>query len=563
MQIHAPSRRRRRPALMVRSLQRASTLLPMTALRCDHPVWQPRRTAGPSGRYHQRWPGVESVGVSCRRSRGRLLKTESLTRSWAAAEISVLKILRRSIDATVLDGYFSPTERSIGSHSKGESMETQTRVHNARYECAEAETITALQVKKLRELLRFVHATNDFYRDLWDGAGVDVERIDSLNALAAMVPMVSKADFVDDQLAHPPFGKRLARSLALGERLEIYTTSGTSGQGVEVHAQTERELEQMVEMYRYMFCWAGLSPGDVAVLTLPMTMLGGGRIEWQGAVGSQITVLPAGNIDAPAKLALLDRFQPKALYGSTSYFGHLLAISPTSPPCPSIEVLLTGLEGVGFSYLEQLQRGWNAVIADRFGCTQVRADFMFTCEHGIGTADRPGLLHNLDPFVITEVIDPETGLHVADGEFGELVVTSLYHFDNPVVRCRLRDGGIWHPGAYCSCGRPFGGVEVASVTRTDDVKKIKGINVFPQAVDDLVFSFPEVDEYRVILTSSASSADVATVRVMPKIAGSEDLSDRLAVALRDRIGIHFAVELVTEIERSEYKVRRWQDDRIR
>ena len=74
------------------------------------------------------------------------------------------------------------------------------------------------------------------------------------------------------------------------------------------------------------------------MLTLPLTMLGGGRIEWQGAVGSGITVLPAGNIDAPAKLALLDRFQPKALYGSTSYFGHLLAIAERTPPCPSVEV---------------------------------------------------------------------------------------------------------------------------------------------------------------------------------------------------------------------------------
>lgn len=441
-------------------------------------------------------------------------------------------------------------------------MEAGTRVHDARYESAEPGAIRALQVKRLRELLRFVHATNGFYRAHWDAAGVDIERIDSLEALAALVPMVSKSDFVDDQLAHPPYGKRLERAIGLGERLEIYTTSGTSGQGVEIHAQTARELEAMVEMYRYMFRWAGLDPGDVAVLTLPLTMLGGGRIEWQGAVGSGITVLPAGNIDARAKLALLDRFQPRALYGSTSYFGHLLAVAERTPPCASVEVLLTGLEGVGFSYLELLQQGWDAVIADRFGCTQVRADFMFTCEHGIGTAERPGLLHNLDPFIITEVLDVETGLHVADGEFGELVVTSLYHLDNPVVRCRLRDGGIWHPGSYCSCSRPFGGVEVASVTRTDDVKKIKGINVFPQAVDDLVFSFAQVDEYRVVLTSSTNMADIATVRVMLK-EEADGLAERIGGALRDRIGIQFAVEVVDDIERSEYKVRRWQDERVR
>jgi phenylacetate-CoA ligase len=436
------------------------------------------------------------------------------------------------------------------------------RIHDARYELADADAVRALQVRRLREILRYVHATNDFYRSKWDAAGLDVERVDSLEALEALVPMVEKRDFVEDQLAHPPYGRRLARSTSLGERLEIYTTSGTSGQGVEIHANSTRELEGMVEVYRYLFRWAGLEPGDVALMTLPFTMLGGGRIEWQGAVGYGLTVLPAGNVDAQAKLALLDRFRPRALYGSTSYFGHLLAVADRKPPAPSLDVLLTGLEGVGFSYLEQLASGFEAAVADRFGCTQFRGDFMFTCEHGIGTSSRPGLLHNIDPYVITEVVDPETGRHVADGEFGELVITTLYAFDNPVVRCRLRDGGVWHPGAYCTCGRPFGGVEVASITRTDDVMKVKGINIFPQAVDDLIFSFPAVSEYRVVLTSDAGMADVASVQLMAD--GPPDgLAGEVAAALHRRIGIHFAVDLVPELERSEYKARRWRDERVR
>ena len=153
---------------------------------------------------------------------------------------------------------------------------------------------------------------------------------------------------------------------------------------------------------------------------------------------------------------------------------------------------------------------------------------------------------------------------MADGEFGELVVTSLYHLDNPVVRCRLRDGGVWHPGSYCSCGRPFGGVEVASVTRTDDVKKIKGINVFPQAVDDLVFSFAEVDEYRVVLTSSASMADVATVRLMLKAAPADGLAERdRRRPARSGSASSSRSRSSTSIERSEYKVRRWHDERVR
>ncbi len=442
-------------------------------------------------------------------------------------------------------------------------MGEERRIHDARYEQADPSAIRALQERRVLDMARFAYATNAFYRERWDAAGVDLDRITSLEAFSAAVPMVEKKDFVEDQLAHPPFGRRLERAFGLGERLEVYTTSGTSGQGVELHAQTERELDAMVAMYRYMFRWAGLNPGDVTLMTLPITMLGGGRIEWQGAVGYGLTVLPAGNVDVKAKLALVERFRPRALYGSTSYFGHMLAVAEDAVPRSSIDVLLTGLEGAGFSYLEQLAHGWDAFVGDRFGCTQLRSDFMFTCEHGVGSAARPGLLHNIDPYILLEMVDPETGRAVGDGEFGEMVVTSLYHWDNPVIRCRLRDGGIWHPGAYCGCGRPFGGIEVASISRTDDVKKVKGINIYPQAVDDVVFSFAEVDEYQVVLTSNDHLADVATVQVMAKGAGRAGLAEELGHRLHQRIGIHFGVELVAELPRSEYKARRWRDDRVR
>src|SRR5262249_56631137 len=99
------------------------------------------------------------------------------------------------------------------------------------------------------------------------------------------VPPVAKQAFAADRLAHPPFGRRLERAFTLGERLEIYTTSGTSGQGVEVHVQTGRELAGMVEMYRYLFRWAGLEAGDPTPQTLPVTMLGGGPSEWEGGDG--------------------------------------------------------------------------------------------------------------------------------------------------------------------------------------------------------------------------------------------------------------------------------------
>lgn len=439
------------------------------------------------------------------------------------------------------------------------------RIFDPSVELIDREAVESIQLTKLLEMLRHIWSTNDFYRSKWQEAGVKLDAIKSFADFAAAIPLVEKGDFVADQKAYPPFGSRLAHPLSLKQRLDLYTTSGTSGQGVEIHAQTERELRVMEHIYGFYFHWAGMTPGDRTFLTLPITMLGGGRIEYQGAIAHGLTVMPAGNYDARQKLDLIERFRPRALYGSTSYFGHLAALS-ANPKDAGIEVLLTGLEGVGFSFLKRLEEQWGARAADRFGCTQMRGDFMFTAEEGVGE-DRAGVLLNLDPFVYLEMLDTTTGLPVQDGEFGELVVTSLYHFDNPVVRNRLRDGAIFRRPRKGSSFRAFSGIEVASVARTDDVKKVKGINLYPQAVDDLMFTIPEVDEYQVVLRSAADMSDIARIDIMPKssvsLEGRDDFVKRIGVLLREKMGISFAVEIVSEVQRSEYKARRWRDERIR
>ena len=349
---------------------------------------------------------------------------------------------------------------------------TASRIHDKSIELADPGEIQALQTARLVDVVRHTQATNEFYRDLWREQTSTSSASTRSRRCAALVPMVAKSRFVDDQ--HRPSALRQAPGarIGLGERLEIYTTSGTSGQGVEIHAQTERELDAMVEMYRYMFRWAGLEPGR----------RGGADAAAHDARRRPHRV--AGRASARAHRAARRQHRRASEAGAARALPAEGAVRLDVVLRPSardrrasrrarrVEVLLTGLEGVGFSYLEQLQPGWDAVIADRFGCTQVRADFMFTCEHGIGTRRPPRPAAQPRPVRHPEVIDVETGLHVADGEFGELVVTSLYHLDNPVIRCRLRDGGVWHPARYCSCGRPLrrrrGGLGHAHRRRQED-----------------------------------------------------------------------------------------------
>jgi phenylacetate-CoA ligase len=440
------------------------------------------------------------------------------------------------------------------------------RIQDARYEHSDPTSIRSLQFQKVQHLLRHAWATNDFYRPRLEAAGVDLEKIRSLDEFAARVPTVSKADFVADQAQDPPFGRRHAS--ARQRRLPIYwsTTSGTSGQGVEVHGQTADEMAITCAVYAYGFRWAGLEMGDQLFLAMPITMLSGGRCEYHGAIAYGLSVSAIGNYDASRKMELMQRFQPDAVIANTSYLGRLgMLLAGTTRP--QLRCLISGGEGSGLAWLRRLVETWAAPVFDRYGSTQTGNDHMFVCDAGIGTESRPGMLHNIDPFVLVEVVDPASGKHVTDGEAGELIITSLYHLDTPLIRCRIGDRAVFHEAAYCNCGRPFTGVEVASISRVDDLKKIKGVNVWPQAVDDVLFATPEVEEYQVVLGSAKDGADTAILRAMlkesaPNLAAAS-VRDRLADQLHRRIGIHFTVEILPhgKLEIDQWKARRWRDTR--
>ncbi len=445
----------------------------------------------------------------------------------------------------------------------------EPRIEDARYERADRATIRAHQLDRLKALIASARAANPFYRDHWRAARVDPDAIDSLEAFTARVPAIRKRDLIADQDASPPFGRRAAPALAKRAPMMVFTTSGTTGQGVEVHVQTQAERERTVAVSNYLYRWAGLERGDSIFLCFPVTLLGGGRIELVGLEAYGLTVYPVGNYDVARKLELLERFRPDAIQATTSYLGHLAAVSGKSPPADGLKAVFGGGEGGGFAWFERLQAAWRAPVFNQFGATQTRVDHMYPCERGLGTRDRPGMLHNIDPYFLVEVIDADTGRHVRDGEPGEIVVTSLIHDEVPLIRCAMGDRAVYRDPGYCGCGRPFSGVEIGTISRIDDMKKVKGVNVWPQSVDDALFGLAEIDEYQIVLTHDSGAADVATARVMPKAgldAGrAAALAERIGRSLRERTGIGFAVELVGAgaLERSDYKARRWIDERDR
>ncbi|MBE1206059.1 phenylacetate--CoA ligase family protein [Aminobacter carboxidus] len=446
-------------------------------------------------------------------------------------------------------------------------LQASTPPERDSWERLERSEIRALQFQRLQGLLEYVSTTNAFYSRVWHERGIDVTTIKSLEDFADRVPTVEKGDFITDQVTEPPYGSRLRHVINRRDPLMLFTTSGTSGQGQELHGQTLRELQGSSAVYAYMYRWARLRPGDTALLTLPLTMLGGGRLEYHGALDYGLNVLPAGNYDAERKLELIERFKPKGLIGTTSYFWHLAALRDQSADVSTVEALFCGGEGASLRWYDRLERDWNARVFDRYGSTQSRNDHMFTCEEGTGDEHRPGMLHNVDPHVLVEVIDPATGKHVRDGEKGEIVITSLYHLDTPVIRCRMKDLAVYRTGSYCRCGRPFCGIEIGSISRLDEMYRIKGINVWPQAIEQVVLGFQEVDEYEIVLSTTEDGLDRAELRFMPKSAlapgRSAELCEQIAGDIRRKIALRFQVTALAPetLARSQYKAKRWKDQR--
>jgi phenylacetate-CoA ligase len=424
-------------------------------------------------------------------------------------------------------------------------------------EMSSPEDIRAHQWHSLQPLLRRTWENNDFFRRHWQSSkpSLNIEDIRSLDDYAEAIPTVEKKDFVADQENAPPYGTRHAEVIESGLGIVPIITSGTTGQGIEVHLQTPDDVRKHSEVNAYHFRWAGMQPGDSIAMPMHVSLLAGGRCEYHAALDYGLSIFPIGMYDTAKRIELLKRFKPRALIGTTSYFGHLASVAGDELSEIGIELLFCGAEAASNSWFKRLEENFGAKAFDRYGLSQMATDHMFSCEFGVGTAERPGTLHNIDTHVLLEIIDLETGRPVSDGERGEIVLTSLYREMVPIIRCRTRDTAIYRTPRQCVCGRAFSGIEIGSVARLDDVKKIKGINVWPQAIDHAVFEFPAIEDYRVILTTDGVNGEVATLEFAPKHQLEESASTMLCE------GLASSLVSVGSIPPSEHKARRWDDQR--
>lgn len=435
--------------------------------------------------------------------------------------------------------------------------------------------LAALQLAKIRAQMARLWETSPFYRAKWQAAGVAPDQIRSLEDFRIRVPTVNKQDFLQDQADTPPFGGRLGirrEDIAL-----VTMTGGTSGQGQEVYGRSQADIAIQGHLHFLPWFMAGLRPGHMALNCVPAGGLTTGG--WGPAEGFRLAGATAfhagGALSTEAKIDLLLRFNElHFIYASTNYLHTLTqaflrrGIVPAER-FPMLAGIQIAAEGYPSEWARETQKLWGCPLHEGYGSTQGAGFIATTCDRGIVRDDRErGLMRILEWLNYAEVIDPDTGCHVGPGEEGEIVLTNLDIEGSPVIRFATRDKARWYPADYCGAGLPWGGVEAGSIGRYDDMMKVRGNNIWPLAVDTVVFAAPEVAEYvgRVYVDGEGRTEVELRLALKPGAcdeAARPALFETLRATLKARTNVWMQIREVplAELPQFTYKARRWSDER--
>lgn len=426
-----------------------------------------------------------------------------------------------------------------------------------------------LQLAALRRQVERVTHASPFYRERLEKAGIRVENIRTLDDLRA-IPLVSKSELIADQESHPPFGTRMTVDSDQIARYEV--TSGTSGLGQEIYGLTYSDMESVGSLAGWTMAMGGIHRGDRVAVMLPLGYLQG---PWGGHWGGQslgLSVLHLGLApDTATKLRYLQQFRVNALYTPTPTF--LMRLTSTAQEMGlnlkrdfhDLRFAWIVAETYPIEWVSRMEDMWGLRLHEAYGSTG--GAFAASCEQGLAPGGNRGYLHNADWNVLLEVIDPVTGEPVGEMEYGEAVITTLRREASPLIRFRTGDKVRLMPHQGCPCGRRTVAIEAGTITRLDDMIKIKGMNVWPSAVDSVLLGCEAVLDYYAVVGIDDTGREYARLNVAfrdpitgdPRNRQLSDLQRKIQAITNVTMELH-EVEPET-LPRFEYKARRWQDRR--
>jgi phenylacetate-CoA ligase len=421
----------------------------------------------------------------------------------------------------------------------------------------------ALDDKSYRAQLAYLFDRSAFYRDKLAAAGI--ADADAAGGLAdiAQLPLTEKGELRATCSPDNPIGAHLCAARA--EIVRIYSTSGTTGAPSYVPL-TADDLDNWVTGSARSYAASGIAAGERIVSTY-----NAGPFVAGAALGAferlGLTHIPVGTGNTERLMTAIELLRPEAVVLTPSYAAHLVewaAERDVDLRGASVErVLVAGEPGGGEpAFRAQLEDGWGARVTEAMGIGDIGVSLWGECE------EQDGMHLGARGFVHAELIEPETGVAVEldDGATGELVLTHLQHRAAPLLRFRTRDH-VQVRMSPCKCGRT--GPRIRCVGRTDDMLIVRGVNVFPAAVREVVSAFgPDVSGQILVRPDAPGVKQEPPLPVMVELARGATADASLAEAIRERLRsvlvVQTRVDLVPwgSLRRSEYKsklVEHWRE----
>ncbi len=439
---------------------------------------------------------------------------------------------------------------------------TESPYWNPRHETMSRAEIEALQVRKLRNLLEWTTAQVPYHSKRLQDSGVTPDSIDSLDDLRR-IPFMTREEWMDGQLEQPPYGPILAAPEQSAIRYHL--TSGTTGKTPIRVLDSMKDWEWIAEMWCYGFWGFGIRPSDTVFFAFSYGTFVGFWGAHYACEKMGCLVLPGGNMTTEGRVKQIIDMNATVVCSTPTYALRMaqearsLGIDLVNGPVKRL--ILSGEPAGSIPATKKLiEEQWGAKAGDTAGMTELGTIMMFECER------QPGGTHIIEDHYIEEVIDPATGDPVAYGEPGERVVTSFGRGFIPVIRYRTRDLVLKIPADNCSCGRTFDIYEGGIRGRVDDMKLVRGTNVYPRAVEAIVREYEEIDEFQIHLYTAEGIRDEIEVLVEIPDPGSD--GDRILPGLQTSLseaheGLRFAVRQVENesLPRFELKAKRVLDER--
>ena len=426
-------------------------------------------------------------------------------------------------------------------------METTSFEERQRIRGQSHEELAQLQLARLNQLLGEILPHNAFYAERLSHVTLPLESLEQFTHL----PYTFKEELIG---SHESGDMANNRTYGTEQYVRFHRTSGTRGRPMVV-LDTAEDWQWWLEAWQYVLDAAELDAGDRCFFAFSFGPFIGFWSAFDAAVLRGCLAIPSGGLSTVGRLELLQHNRVTAVFCTPTYALHMAEVAAANQiPIADLGVrrmVLAGEPGGSIPEIRhRIETAWNAKVIDHTGATEVGP-------WGFPDVEQTGVFVN-EAFFLPEFISLETGTAAIEGELAELVLTTLGRGGSPVIRYRTGDlvRPSWNYPGHCNFVLLEGGV----LGRTDDMLIIRGVNVFPTSIEQILRGFPEVVEYRM---TALKRGEMDAMRI--EVEDRKQAPQRIAQELQLRLGLKIDVELVQlgSLPRFEGKGRRFIDERKR